>query len=284
MVAWAWHGPWGQTEGSASPGLLVLGLGKTSVISFAAYPVSPTCWGHSEFTGPQNKAEVPVLVGVRAYPHPSPLDHQEVWENLPTHQHGPTPPALITASLAEGPAAAPAVPAAGGGRARGLRLPPPPPPGPPLRDPGSQEAPPVRGHLQPQPAGGGRSPAGDGQCPQGAAGGETHLGLPGCRLQHSGAPRRFPPEAPRRPCPVAGLLPQQRGPGHLVAKRPLRRQPLPLPRCGQERGALREADGGGGVAWQGRGLPAGPAGSCLRKPSAVQGGTWGHPLCVRECM
>lgn len=49
---------------------------------------------------------------------------------------------------------------------------------------------------------------------------------------------------------MAGLLPQQRGPGHLVAKRPLRRQPLPLPRCGQERGALREADGG--VGWPGK--------------------------------
>lgn len=86
----------------------------------------------------------------------------------------------LTASLAEGPTTATAVPAAGGGSARGLRLPPPPPLGPPLRNPGSQEAPPVGGHLQPEPAGGGWSPAGDGQRPQGAARGETHLGPPGC--------------------------------------------------------------------------------------------------------
>lgn len=51
----------------------------------------------------------------------------------------------LTASLAEGPTAAAAVPAAGGGSACGLRLPPPPPLGPPLRDPGGQKAPPVRG-------------------------------------------------------------------------------------------------------------------------------------------
>ncbi|KAF6123789.1 crumbs cell polarity complex component 2 [Phyllostomus discolor] len=91
----------------------------------------------------------------------------------------------------EGPAAAAAVPAAGGGGARGLRLPPAPPPGPPLRDPGGPEAPPVRGHLQPEPAGGGRGPAGDGQCPQGATRGETHLGLPGHQLQHREAMNSF---------------------------------------------------------------------------------------------
>lgn len=72
---WAWHGPWGQTELTASPGLLFtcLGnLGKASVFSFTAYPVLPgrPCSGHLEFTGKQNKAQIPVLPGVREYPHP----------------------------------------------------------------------------------------------------------------------------------------------------------------------------------------------------------------------
>lgn len=72
----------------------------------------------------------------------------------------------------EGPAAATAVPTDGVAvpvACTCLGLPP--------RDPGSQKALPVRGYLQPEPAGGGQDPAGDGQCPQGASREETHLGL-----------------------------------------------------------------------------------------------------------
>lgn len=159
------------------------------------------------------------------------------------------------ASLAEGPATAAAVPTAGGGSACSLCLPPPPPPGPPLRDPGSQKAPSVRGHLQPEPAGGGRGPARDGQCPQGATRGETHLGLTGCGSSTHEVMSDFYLEIQGHLREPVGTWPAPSWPwgaaagtGTLLGKYPLCWQPLPLPHGGlRKRGALRAAEG----AWQG---------------------------------
>lgn len=274
-MAWAL----GADEGSASPGLLVLGLGKTSVLSFATYPVPPTCGGRLEFTGPQNRAEVPVLVGVRAYPHPS-LDHQEVWDPPPppARTRAPSPHYRVSRRRA---CRCPC-------RSRCWRWPCPRPA--PASSSSSWAS--SQGSWQPGSAASPRAPTAPASRRWPEPGWRWTASSRCRRRRDSSRPAWLPAPALRSSQAISTRGPQVavaggRPPPAAAGPRTSGGQASPSPAApasaplwtgeGSTQGSRRGA-------WQGRGLPAGPAGSCLGKPTAVQGGTWGHPLCVRECM